>query len=81
MRLVGSNGLQGGVQRLAIRKKRARNKSGFCRKTTMSSDTSGRRHCLTTLGFCCATTMLNPGREVQAEWLGTSDAYRVSSKP
>jgi len=39
------------------------------------------RHSLTTLGFCCATTMPTPGREVQAEWLGTSDAYRVSSKP
>jgi hypothetical protein len=24
----------------------------------------------TTLGFCCATTMPTPGREVQAEWPG-----------
>jgi len=26
---------------------------------------------LTTLGFCCATTMPTPGREVQAEWPGS----------
>jgi hypothetical protein len=25
----------------------------------------------TTLGFCCATTMPTPGREVQAEWPGS----------
>ena len=36
---------------------------------------------LTTLGFCCATIMLTPGREVQAEWPGSREAYRASSKP
>ena len=33
------------------------------------------------LGFTCATNMPPPGREVQAERLGTLLAYRVRCKP
>jgi hypothetical protein len=61
MRLVGSNGLQGGVQRLAIRKKRARNKSGFCRKTTMSSDTGGQAPLPNDSGFLLRDHNAEPG--------------------
>jgi hypothetical protein len=36
---------------------------------------------LTTLGFCCATTMPTPGREVQAEWLGTQMLVASAANP
>jgi hypothetical protein len=36
---------------------------------------------LTTLEFCCATTMLLPGREVQAEWPGTTQPTARTAIP
>jgi hypothetical protein len=45
------------------------------------SPPSSQRGALTDSGFTCATNMPPPGREVQAERLGTLPAYRVRCNP
>jgi hypothetical protein len=44
-------------------------------------ETATKREWVLTPGFTCATNMPPPGREVQAEGLGTLPAYRVRCKP